>query len=133
MLKALVHMVNLMNFVHFRHAPECPLCDHGQCGPDDQGVGVPLMMELKEPCPTSPSRQLAGHPFSLLHAAIAATDADVAAPQVASTPTLLTPELLSIKHPSEALPHPLAIPCFSHWVVGAVYFPWSKGLIQCSQ
>lgn len=94
------------------------------------------MMELKEPCPTSPSRQLAGHPFSLLHAAIAATDADVAAPQVASTPTLLTPELLSILHPSEALPHPMFIPCFSHMGGRCSIFPLGKkknGLIQCSQ
>lgn len=84
------------------------------------------MMELKEPCPTSPSRQLAGHPFSLLHAAIAATDADVAAPQVASTPTLLTPELLSILHPSEALPHPMFIPCFSHMGGRCSIFPLGK-------
>lgn len=121
-----VYVINHVNWTLFRYAPECPLCDYGQCGPDDQGVGVPLMMELKEPCPTSPSRQLAGHPFSLLHAAIAATDADVAAPQVASTPTLLTPELLSIIHPSEALPHPMLIPCFSHMGGRCSIFPLGK-------
>lgn len=85
------------------------------------------MRVCEQDLPT-PSHQPVGHPFPLLHAAIAATDTDAAAHQVAATPTLPTPELMPVICSLAALPH-LSILSFLMWLM-AQSFSTADGLFQ---